>query len=87
MSCKFYLKYDTPSVGGLLGAKQFQCLHYFHPQFVTNWKTWGLTIGKRSGPLNLCFFCGSKLCIQYNDLYDYEEKDQIKIVLQVLFKI
>ena len=72
MSCKFYLKYDTPSLRGLLGAKPFQCLHYFHPQCVTNWKTLGLTIENCSGLLNDCFYCGSNMCISYNDFYDYE---------------
>ena len=30
-SCKIYLKYEKPSLGGISGAKLFQYLHYFHP--------------------------------------------------------
>ena len=71
LSCKICLKYEVPSLGGLSSSKPFQCLHYFHPQCVTNWKPWSLTIGNRSGP-DLLLFCGSKLCIRYKDLYDYE---------------
>ena len=56
---------------GNVPGKPFQCLHYFHPQCVTNWKTWGLTIGKCFGPRNACFYCESKMCITYNDLYDH----------------
>ena len=71
LSCKICLKHDVLSLGGLPGAKPFQYFYYFHPQCVTNWKAWGLIIGNRPGPLNV-FFCGSKLCIQYKDLYDCE---------------
>ena len=56
LSCKICLKYNVPSLGGLPGAKPFQCLHFFHPQCVTNWKAWSLTIGNHSGPLNVFFW-------------------------------
>ena len=56
LSCNICLKYNVPSLCGLPGAKPFQCLHCFHPQCVTNWKAWRLTIGNRSGPLNVVFF-------------------------------
>ena len=72
LSCKIFLEYDQPSFGGIPSAKPFQCLHYFNPQCVTNWKTWGLSIEHCSRPLNICFYCGSKMRISYNDLYDYE---------------
>ena len=56
-SCKICNEYDVPSFGCIPSAKPFQCLHYFHPQCVSNWKKWGLTTGNGSGPLNLCFYC------------------------------
>ena len=36
LSCNICLEYDVPSLGGLSGAKPFQCLHFSHPQCVTN---------------------------------------------------
>ena len=71
-SCKICLEYDVPSFGGIPVAKPFQCLHCFHPQCLTNWKTWGLTDGNHSSSINVCFFCESKLCNQYKKLYHYE---------------
>ena len=53
LSCNICLKHDVPLLGDIPGAKPFQYLHYFHPQCVNNWKAWGLTIGNRSGPLNI----------------------------------
>ena len=31
-----------------------------------------LTTGNGSGPLNVCCYCGSKICTEYKDLYDYD---------------
>ena len=56
LCCNICLAYDIPSFGGIPDAKPFQCLHFFHPQYVTNWKAWDLTAGNHSGPLNACFF-------------------------------
>ena len=56
ISCKICLEYDVPFFGGIPVAKPFQCLHFFHPQCVTNWKTWGLTDGNHSSSINACFF-------------------------------
>ena len=56
LSCKICLEYDVPSFGGFPSAKLFQCLHFFHPQCVTNWKAWVLTTGNRSGSRNVCCF-------------------------------
>ena len=38
LCCNIFLRYDVPSFGGIPVAKSFQCLHFFYPQFVTNWK-------------------------------------------------
>ena len=38
LCCNIFLRYDVPSFGGIPVAKSFQCLHFFHPQCVTNWK-------------------------------------------------
>ena len=55
LCCKICLRYDVPSFDGIPIAKPFQCLHFFHPQCVTNWKKWGLTDENHSGPINASF--------------------------------
>ena len=72
LCCKICLRYDLPSFGGILVAKLFQCLHFFHSQCVTYWKKWGLPDGNHSGPINACFCCKSKLCNQYKNFFHYE---------------
>ena len=66
LSCKICLEYDVPSFSGIPVAKIFQCLHFFHPQCVTNWKARGLTAGNLSGPLNVCFFVNLNCVISTN---------------------
>ena len=70
LSCKICNDHNVPSFGGIPNAKPFQCLHYFHPQCVSNWNKWGLITGICSDPFNVYFYCGSKICNTYNDLYD-----------------
>ena len=55
LSCKICLKYDVLLLGGLPLAKPFQCLHYFHPKCIANWKEFGLTNKNRPGHLNIFF--------------------------------
>ena len=70
LSCKICNEYDVPSFGGIPSAKPIQCLHFFHPRCVINWKKLCLTTGNGSGPLNVLFYCESKIYTTYKDLCD-----------------
>ena len=72
LSFKICNEYDVLLFGGIPSAKPFQCLHYFHSQCVSNWKKWDLTTRNGSISLNVFFYCGSKMCTTYNDLYNYD---------------
>ena len=43
LSCSICNFYDVTALGGIPNSKPFQCLHYFHPHCVTDWKKHALT--------------------------------------------
>ena len=72
LSCKRCNAYNITEFGSISNSTLFQCIHYFHPLCVTDWKNHGITIGNADGYPNVFFVCRSNISNQYDDLYDYD---------------
>ena len=56
LSCKRCNAYDITEFGSISNSTLFQCIHYFHPLCVTDWKNHGITIGNGDGCPNEFLF-------------------------------